>query len=96
MAKNYVRNCFKIGGSLGITLPLKYCIENMISHGTRVYIEADGNKLLIEVLNPENFKKMINEAPKKKDNDRYIKPHIISKKITNEKHQSQQKGRVKW
>lgn len=58
MERVYVRNLYRIGGSLGITLPNTFSVRKELKVGTRVVITEENNRVLIETVNSETLKKL--------------------------------------
>ena len=58
MERVYVRNLFRLGGSLGVTLPSTFSKRKNLKVGTRVVITEENNRVLIETVNSGTLKKL--------------------------------------
>lgn len=96
MSKITVRLVYKLGGSLAITIPSKFCKENYITHGTIMICEEEGGEIKVKRANTINKDLGNKENSNRKEEKTAIKKHIITEKITQLKRQQQIKGAAKW
>lgn len=94
--RGYMRNIYRIGGSLGITIPEDWARDNLIQSGTKVSMVAYDNQLIIYRVDKAELEKLMIKAGALaiiKDSRRVVMDNHV-KRINDIN--KRQKGNVKW